>query len=74
METALLSSASHLLLIESGNFGQPFVLLATLFHSGFVLDIFFDPVDGGDIFQKRWLISNGLHGIIHHCIMTLSTT
>jgi hypothetical protein len=30
-----------------------FTLLATCFHSGFLLSLFFDPEDGGDMFLRN---------------------
>jgi hypothetical protein len=32
--------------------GKPIALLATCFHAGFLLGLFFDPEDGGDIFLR----------------------
>jgi hypothetical protein len=34
------------------NFGKPIALLATRFHVGFLLGLFFDPEDGGDMFLR----------------------
>jgi hypothetical protein len=34
------------------NFGKPIALLATYFHAGFLLGLFFDPEDGGDMFFR----------------------
>jgi hypothetical protein len=34
------------------------------FHVGFLLDLFFDPEDGGDVPPKRRLAFSGLHVII----------
>jgi hypothetical protein len=31
----------------------PFPLLATVFHVGFLLVLFFDPEDGGDMFLRN---------------------
>jgi hypothetical protein len=39
-------------------------LLATCFHAGFLLGLFFDPEDGGDMFLQNVLTFNGLHGVI----------
>jgi hypothetical protein len=35
-----------------------------LLHAGFLLSLFFDSEDGGDMFPKRQLIFNGLHGVM----------
>jgi hypothetical protein len=35
------------------NFGKPIPLLANSFHAGFLLGLFFDPEDGGDIFIRN---------------------
>jgi hypothetical protein len=42
-------------------------LIATCFHVGFLLWLFFNPEDGGDTFP--W---NGLHGVILHKIVRLT--
>jgi hypothetical protein len=39
-------------------------LLATCFHAGFFLGLFFDPEDGWYVPPKRQFAFNGLHGII----------
>jgi hypothetical protein len=39
-------------------------LLATCFHSSFLLDLFFGPEDGGDVFIRNV----GLHGIVSYKI------
>jgi hypothetical protein len=40
-------------------------LLGTCFHDEFLLGLFFDPEDGGDMFpQNVYLTFNGLHGIV----------
>jgi hypothetical protein len=33
-------------------------------HAGFLLGLFFDPEDGGDVPPKRRLTFNGLYGVI----------
>jgi hypothetical protein len=38
--------------------------LVTCSHTGFLLGLFFDPEDGGDVPLKRRLTFNGLHGVI----------
>jgi hypothetical protein len=38
--------------------------LATCFHDGFLIGLFFDPEDGGDVLPKCQLTFNGLHGVI----------
>jgi hypothetical protein len=49
-------------------------LLATYFHAGFLLGIFFDPEDGGDVPPKRRLTFNGLHGVISQKIVLFIAT
>jgi hypothetical protein len=39
-------------------------LLATCIHAGFLLGLFFDPEDGGNISPKRQLTFNRLHSVI----------
>jgi hypothetical protein len=39
-------------------------LLATCFHSLFLLGLIFDPHDGGDVPSKSQMTFNGLHGVI----------
>jgi hypothetical protein len=40
-------------------------LVATCFRAGFLLGLFLDPDDGGDIFLRNvWSALNGLHGVI----------
>jgi hypothetical protein len=40
-------------------------VLATCFHAGFLLGLFFNPEDGGDMFFRNvGLTFNGLHGLI----------
>jgi hypothetical protein len=39
-------------------------LLATCFHAGLLLGLFFDTEDGGDVPSKRQFVFNGLHGAI----------
>jgi hypothetical protein len=40
-------------------------LLATCFHAGFLLGLFFDSEDGGDMFLRNiGYLSTGLHGVI----------
>jgi hypothetical protein len=46
-----------------------------LLHVGFLLGLFFDPGDGGDMFlQKRRFTFNGLHGVISPKIKLFKTT
>jgi hypothetical protein len=40
----------------------------------FFLDSFFDPEDGGDVPQKRWLTSNGLHGVVSQTTVVRAST
>jgi hypothetical protein len=40
----------------------------------FLLGLFFDPEDGGDMFPKRRLTFNGLHGVISQKIVLFITT
>jgi hypothetical protein len=49
-------------------------LLATCFHAGFLLGLFFDPEDGDDVPLKPRLIFNGLHGVISQKIVFFITT
>jgi hypothetical protein len=49
-------------------------LLATRFHAGFLLGLFFDPEDGGDVTPKRRLTLNGLHDVIPQKIVLFITT
>jgi hypothetical protein len=44
-------------------------LLATCFHAGFLLGLFFEPENGGDIPPKHRLPFNGIHGVISQKIM-----
>jgi hypothetical protein len=37
---------------------------ATYFHAGFLLGLFFNREDGGDVPPKRQLTFNGPHGVI----------
>jgi hypothetical protein len=46
-------------------------LLATCFHAGFLLGLFFDPEDEGDVPPKRPLTYSGLHGDISQKIIIL---
>jgi hypothetical protein len=42
-----------------------YALPATCFHAGFLLGLFFDPEDGGDMFLRNVRMTfNGLHGVI----------
>jgi hypothetical protein len=41
------------LLFPIRNFGKPVALLDTYFHSGFLLGLFFDPEDGGNMFLRN---------------------
>jgi hypothetical protein len=50
-ETDLLSYISSCFLYNV-NFGKLVALLATCFHAGFVLGLFFDPEDGSVDFQR----------------------
>jgi hypothetical protein len=43
-------------------------LLSTCLHAGFLLSLFFDTADGGDVSPKRLLTFNGLHGVITQMI------
>jgi hypothetical protein len=38
---------------EVRNLGQTIALLATCFHAGIFLGLFFDPEDGGDLFLRN---------------------
>jgi hypothetical protein len=50
-------------------------LFAACFHAGFLLALFFDPEDGGDMFpRKHWLTFNGLHGVISQKTVLFITT
>jgi hypothetical protein len=49
-------------------------LLATCFHAGFLLGIFFDPEDGDDVHPKRRLTFNGLYGFISQKVVFFITT
>jgi hypothetical protein len=49
-------------------------LLATCYHAGFLLGLFFDPEDGGDVPPKRRLTFNRLHGIISQKTVFFITT
>jgi hypothetical protein len=40
------------------------VEIATCFQAGFLLSLFFDPEDGGNVPLKRQLTFNGLHSVI----------
>jgi hypothetical protein len=48
--TDFVPSISPLLPYIIRNFGKPIALLATCFHAGFLLGLFFDPEDSGDVF------------------------
>jgi hypothetical protein len=60
-----------------GKIGRLIALLATCFHTGFLLGVFFDPEDGGNIYSYEMLIDfqysiqryipedRNLHN--HHC-------
>jgi hypothetical protein len=54
-----LNSFFHFLPVSSviRNFGLSIALLATCFHAGFLLGLFFDPDDGSDMFLRNvgWL-------------------
>jgi hypothetical protein len=47
-------------------------LLATCFHSGILLALFFDSEDGGDVSPKRRSTFDGLHGVISQKIVLFS--
>jgi hypothetical protein len=51
-------------------------LLATCFHAGFLLTLFFDPKIGADIYisSKRRLTVNGQHEVISHKMIRFVTT
>jgi hypothetical protein len=50
-------------------------LLATYFHAGFLLGLFFDPEDGWQYVPlKRWLTFNRLQGVITQKIVLFITT
>jgi hypothetical protein len=46
-------------------------ILATCFHAAFLLDLFFDPEDGGDVSLKRRLTFNEIHGVLSRKIELL---
>jgi hypothetical protein len=48
--TEVLSSICLLFSYIILNLGKPIALLATCFYAGFVLGLFFDPENGGDMF------------------------
>jgi hypothetical protein len=50
-------------------------MVTRLLHAGFLLGLFFDPEEGGDMFlPKRLLTFSGLHGVISHEIARFITT
>jgi hypothetical protein len=60
---------------SSGSKNKPGrVLLSTCFHPGFLLGLFFDPEDGGDMFLPNVGCFNGLHGVISQKIVLFITT
>jgi hypothetical protein len=48
--------------------------LAASIHAAFLLGLFSDPDDGGDVSPKRRLIFNGLHGVISQKIELFLST
>jgi hypothetical protein len=42
-----------------------------LIHGGLLLDLRFNPEDGGDTHPKYWLTFSGLHGVISEAIELL---
>jgi hypothetical protein len=48
-------------------------LFATCFHAGFLLNLFFDPEDGGDMFLKMSVAFNGLQEAVTSQKMELFT-
>jgi hypothetical protein len=51
--TPCISSKANQLFGETCRFHFQGDLLATCFHAGFVLGLFFDPENGGDIFLRN---------------------
>jgi hypothetical protein len=51
--TDLLSSISLPIHIQSEIWGKPIALLVTFFRAGFLLGLFLDPEDGGDMFLRN---------------------
>jgi hypothetical protein len=49
-------------------------IVCTYFHAGFLLSLFFDPEDGGDVPLKLRLNFTGLHGVISQAIVLFITT
>jgi hypothetical protein len=48
-------------------------MLAACFHAGFLLGLFFNFENGGDIFFRNFqLIFNGLHGVISLALLAVS--
>jgi hypothetical protein len=46
-----------------------------LLHAGFLLGLYFDPEDEGDMFPAKCLLTfNGLHGVISQKIELFITT
>jgi hypothetical protein len=39
--------------VSEGHIASICVMLATYFHAGFLLGLFFDPEDGGDMFLRN---------------------
>jgi hypothetical protein len=49
-------------------------LFITCFHAGFLLSLFFDPEDGGDVLPKRRSTFNGRHGVLSQKMVLFITT
>jgi hypothetical protein len=70
MGTEFRSSISLLFSVQSEIPARRLLCLSR-FHVGFLLGVFFDPEDGGNVPPKCRLTFNGLHGVISEKISTL---